>query len=441
MSRLVLTSELLSILRAELLVSKSESCAILFGRAIVKNNRLARIVVREIQRVGESDYLDRTDISAQLKPEVIACAAQRARKSGESIIFAHSHPFPLNEFSATDNAGEKALREFLTSRIPGVIHAALLVTPEATIARVLGSGDPLQVIGVGANIQWCGKSEASKFSQEYDRQVRAFGAQGQEQLRKITVGIVGLGGTGSIVVEQLAHLGVQKFLLIDPDVVERTNLNRLVGASESDVKRPKVEVAARLAQRINARVEVRTIHDSVLLASVAEEIADTDFVFCCTDSHGSRAVLNQAAYQYLVPSIDMGVAIVTQKGQITHIAGRSQMLAPGLGCLMCGDLLNPEAIRVDLLTDFERAADPYIVGAHEPAPAVISVNATISSISVTMFLAAVAGVPSHARLVNYNGITGAARVASINQHPTCIACSSRGALARGNEWDLPARLA
>ena len=127
---------------------------------------------------------------------------------------------------------------------------------------------------------------------------------------------------------------------------------------------------------------------------MAEEIADTDFVFCCTDSHGSRAVLNQTAYQYLVPAIDMGVAIITQKGQITDIAGRSQMLAPGLGCLMCGDLLNPEAIRVDLLTDFERAADPYIVGAHEPAPAVISVNATISSISVTMFLAAVTGIPS-----------------------------------------------
>ena len=87
-----------------------------------------------------------------------------------------------------------------------------------------------------------------------------------------------------------------------------------MGASESDVKKPKVEVAARLAQRINVHAQVRAIHDSALLASVAEQIVDTDFVFCCTDSHGSRAVLNQAAYQYLVPSIDMGVAIVTQKG-------------------------------------------------------------------------------------------------------------------------------
>ena len=277
MSRLVLTSELLSILRAELLGPKHETCAILFGRAMVKNDRLARIVVREIQRIGDSDYLDRSEISAELKPEVVAAVAQRARKSGESIIFAHSHPFPMNEFSATDKAGELALSEFLTNRTPGVIHAALLVTPETTVARVLGCDDPLQVIGVGSNIQWCGKTEHSEFALQFDRQVRAFGAQGQEQLRKITVGIVGLGGTGSIVLEQLAHLGVQKFLLIDPDVVERTNLNRLVGASESDIKKPKVEVAARLAKRINSHAQVRTIHDSVLLASVAEQLSDSDY--------------------------------------------------------------------------------------------------------------------------------------------------------------------
>jgi hypothetical protein len=97
-------------------------------------------------------------------------------------------------------------------------------------------------------------------------------------------------------------------------------------------------------------------------------------------------------------------------------------------------------VRVDLLTDYERVADPYIVGAHEPAPAVISINATIASMSVTMFLGAAIGIPSHARLINYNGITGMSRVAEISRHPTCIACSFRGALARANEWSLPARL-
>jgi len=103
-------------------------------------------------------------------------------------------------------------------------------------------------------------------------------------------------------------------------------------------------------------------------------------------------------------------------------------------------LLDPEAVRVDLLTDFERAADPYVVGIHEAAPAVVSLNATVASMAVTMFLAATVGVPSQARLLNYNGLTGATRPAAISPHPTCIACSHSGSLARANECPLPARL-
>jgi proteasome lid subunit RPN8/RPN11 len=440
MSRLVLTAELLTQLRTELLESPLETCAILYGRAVLKKRGLVRIVVREFQRVTEADYQEHTEVSAQLRPEFVAAVTQRARKNGESLVFVHSHPFPLNEYSATDDVGEKKLRDFLADRTPGIIHATLLVTPETTIARVLGGKETIEVVGVGPQLLWGAEIEGGETNQAFDRQVRVFGEASQRRLRAMRVGIVGLGGTGSIVLEQLAHLGIGRFLLIDPDVVERTNLNRLVGATEIDISKPKVETAAAFAKRINPKVQVEAICGSVLLASVAEQLADVDFLFCCTDSHGSRAVLNQFAYQYLVPSIDMGVAIVSKNKKITDVVARSQMLAPGLGCLMCGDLLNPEAVRVDLLTDFERAADPYIVGIHEPAPAVISLNATIASMSVTMFLSAVIGIPSRPRLINYNGITGISRSAEINCHPTCIACSLRGALARANEHVLPARL-
>jgi hypothetical protein len=440
MSRLVLTSELLGQLRNELLGSPYETCAVLFGRAVVKHGRLLRIVVRDVQHVSPGDYRKRSEISAQLRPEIVATVTQRARKSGESLVFVHSHPFSVNEFSAIDDAGEQALLEFLSRRTPGVIHAAVLITPDETIARVLGGGELLEVAGIGPQIMWGAGADTTDGNLAFDRQVRAFGAAGQDRLGRMRVGIVGLGGTGSVVLEQLAHLGVSRFLLIDPDTVDRTNLNRLIGATVSDLDLLKIEVAAAHATRINPDIEVESRARSVLLASEAEELADTDFVFCCTDSQGSRAVLNQFAYQYLVPVIDVGVAIVVTKGTISHIAGRTQMLAPGLGCLVCGDLLNPEAVRVDLLTDYERAADPYIIGGHEPAPAVISINATIASMAITMFLSVTVGVPSHARLINYNGITGATRAAVITRHPTCIACSFRGALARANEWPLPGRL-
>ena len=94
-------------------------------------------------------------------------------------------------------------------------------------------------------------------------------------------------------------------------------------------------------------------------------------------------------------------------------------------------------------TDFSTArattaAGPYSQSAHARFPG--SLNATVASMAVTMFLAAVAGVPSAARLVHYNGMTGGARASMISPQSDCIACSRSGALARANEWPLPARL-
>jgi hypothetical protein len=267
-----------------------------------------------------------------------------------------------------------------------------------------------------------------------------FGPVGQERLKALRVGIVGLGGTGSVVAQQLAHLGVEDFLLLDPDQVEFTNLNRLVGARRADVGSPKVETAKRMVNGINPEARVETYKESALLARVANRLLDVDFVFGCTDSQGSRAVLNQLSYQFLLPVIDMGVSIVTEDGHVSHIAGRVNMLAPGLGCFVCGQLLDPEAVRVDLLTDFERAADPYVVGSREPAPAVISLNSTIASLAVTMFLDAVLAIGANARFITYNGIIGVARSASVSPHPKCYVCAEGGAFAQAGAWPLPGRL-
>jgi molybdopterin/thiamine biosynthesis adenylyltransferase/proteasome lid subunit RPN8/RPN11 len=440
MSRLVFTQEMLCRLRGDLLKCEDETCAILFGQSVEIDGKLSRIVVRESKEPSSSTYTIRTAIRAQLKPEFVAEAAQRARKNNESVIFVHTHPFSMNQFSRIDDEGEKHLMEFFQQHVPKATHAAMLITPEVTIARELGKDRSLDVIGVGPEVTWSTKSATEFDRARYDRQIRAFGAAGQGVLKLLRIGIVGLGGTGSIVLQELAHLGVTDFLLLDPDVVEETNLNRLIGATPSDVGLPKVEVAKKWAQRINPKIRVDARQESVLKVRPALSLADTDFVFCCTDSHGSRAVLNQFAYQYLVPMIDIGVVIAVCENTITHLAGRTQMLAPGLACLVCANLLDPEEIRRDLLTDFQRQADPYILGNTEPAPAVVSLNATISSMAVTMFLNACTGIPGSARFLNYNAMTGISRPAICTQHPSCIVCSSYGAIARAEEWPLPARM-
>lgn len=439
MSRLVLTSDFLDTLRGNLLRHGEETCAVLYGRSVEINGKLARIVVRESDHPQSSAYTRRDSTHVQLRPEFVSEVAQRARRNHESVIFVHTHPFPLNEFSAIDDAGELELASFLNQRIPGVTHAAMLLTPETSIAREIGTKIPLRVMGIGEKILWDDKRVSGDASERFDRQIRAFGIAGQKMLESIRVGIVGLGGTGSAVLQQLVHLGVRDLALIDPDTIEETNLNRLFGAIPGDVGQSKVSVAERWAKQINPSIKIEAKCESVLKISVARSLAETDFLFGCTDSHGSRAILNQLAYQYLVPTIDMGVVIAANMGKVTHIAGRTQMLAPGLACLTCGNLLDAEQVRRDLMTDFERQADPYILGEPEPAPAVISLNSTMASLAVTMFLNAVAEIPGSARFLNYNAMTGICRPAICTPHPSCIVCSFRGAIARADEWPLPAR--
>jgi hypothetical protein len=212
-----------------------------------------------------------------------------------------------------------------------------------------------------------------------------------------------------------------------------------VGASRADVGTSKVSVAARHIGTIRSNTKAEAVNGSVLLADTARRLVDVDFFFCCTDSHGSRAVLNQVAYQYLIPCIDIGVSITVQRDTVTHITGRVQMLAPGLGCLTCAGLLDPDAVRRDLMSEYERGADPYFIGGHEPQPAVISLNGTVVSLAVTMFLAAVTGIPADARYQLYNGVAGTVRAVTHTPDHTCIVCSPTGSLARGNEWPLPAR--
>ena len=69
---------------------------------------------------------------------------------------------------------------------------------------------------------------------QHDRQ-SFLGSTSEQHLSGLTVGILGLGGGGSHVVQQLAHLGVGGYVIADPDLIDETNLNRLVGGTRADV--------------------------------------------------------------------------------------------------------------------------------------------------------------------------------------------------------------
>jgi molybdopterin/thiamine biosynthesis adenylyltransferase len=277
--------------------------------------------------------------------------------------------------------------------------------------------------------------------QAHDRQIRTFGEEGQRILGKLNVAVIGAGGTGSVTVQQLVHLGVSQFLLIDPDVVEETNLNRLVGATPRDVgNTPKVEVAARTIRSVRPNAKVVSIRGDVTEEGIAKRLRDVDFIFCCTDSHASRHLINQLSYQYLIPAIDVGVAINRARDDLVQMAGRVTMLGPGLPCLWCAEQLDPNQVRRDLMNAEQREADPYIIGfSGIVQPSVISLNSTVASLAVTMFLSAVVGVPSSGRYVVYDGNRSRVTTLSVDVNLECNFCSTLSSAGEGDAYPLPVR--
>jgi molybdopterin-synthase adenylyltransferase len=427
-------------LKDNFLSSEVETCAVLTGPIAYVGK--TRFLCRQISFPSYDAYSRRNETSAELTPEFVAAVASEARRRNEFVCLAHSHPFSEHpSFSAIDDFGEARLLDFLNRRIPGRDHLSLVVGKKTVKCRLLGSNNAVDVYSAGADLRRISTlSDSSDDDDVFDRQVRALGRSGQQQLRHTCVSVVGLGGTGSVVVEQLAHLGVRNFLLIDHDILEASNLSRVVGTSADDVGRHKVEIAKDLVLRINPTSNVQAFRSNVVDDPVAKLLLQSDFMFCCTDSHGSRVVMNQLAYQYYLPCIDLGVAIRAENEKITHITGRVQMLSPGLSCLVCGNLLDPDTVRRDLMSDIHLKQDPYFIGAREPEPAVISINSTVVSLGITMFMSAITGAPSRARYQLYNGISGTVRAVQSDPVRTCVACSSYGALGKGDNWKLPTRV-
>jgi len=423
----------------EILGGETERCAVLFASRAERADGGVRFIVREIEFPDDENYTKRTAVTAELNPAFVAKVSKHAHKHDDSIIFVHSHIGDAHpDFSQLDDLGESRLASFLAMRTPGVPHGSLVVSTGGWRGRQLGTSNPIKIVSIGErrDVLFEPNHCDEPIIPTFDRQVRAFGEAGQRVMESLTVAIVGLGGTGSVAAEQLAHLGVRRFILVDPDRVEATNLNRVIGATKGDIDRLKVEVAASLIAKIAPEALVKRVRGDVTRTLVAKELSSADFLFSCTDSHGSRAVIQQIAYQYLIPCVDVGSIITATDGCVTGIHGRIQALAPGLPCFTCSGLIDAEEVRRDMMNEEERRLDPYILGAREPAPAVISINSTVTSLAVTMFMAITLGIQSEGRYVLYNASKPSLRLVTANRNPKCYICSPSGVLGRGDAQTL-----
>lgn len=159
------------------------------------------------------------------------------------------------------------------------------------------------------------------------------GEHSTEIFRAATVAIIGLGGGGSHVVQQLAHLGIGNFILIDPDQIEFPNLNRTVGATYQDavVETPKVEVAARLIRGINPYAHILSLIGK--WQTELRALRSADVVIGCIEGFAVKVQLERVCRAALIPLIDIGMDV--HKAEPFTIAGQVVLSMPGRPCFLC----------------------------------------------------------------------------------------------------------
>jgi molybdopterin-synthase adenylyltransferase len=189
------------------------------------------------------------------------------------------------------------------------------------------------------------------------------GPHGDEILANTAVGIVGLGGGGSHITQQLAHLGIGHFIPIDDDIIEHKNLNRLVGGTADDVcaKRSKVEIAERLIKSVNPRAHV-TPKRSKWQAAI-EDLRACNCLVGCVDSWRERDELERFARRFLIPYIDLGMDVhKTDHG--FGIGGQVVLSSPGGPCLWCLGILTEERLKQEVLAYGKAGSRPQVVWAN-----------------------------------------------------------------------------
>ena len=244
-----------------------------------------------------------------------------------------------------------------------------------------------RIIGSSIVRRTASPRKTGKSGVNYDRQVRMFGKVGQEILAEAKVAIVGLGGVGSLVAEYAARLGVGELLLIDPDVIDDTNLSRVVGAIANDVKsgRLKTDIAANLVLAANPSAKVKQFPVDVLNADAADALKSCDYIFLCADSMRARLLVNAITHQYFVPMVQLGAKITTNEaGTLVDAMSAIRTVRPGEGCLWCNGFIPSGILALEAKSDEERKAQAY--GTHEPNPSVITMNAVAASQGINDFL-------------------------------------------------------
>ena len=336
-------------------------------------------------------------------------ALKEAQATGSLLGIVHNHPAGSPNFSAQDDENEPKLVRLAQNRDGQETPLlSFILTADSTCSGRLWTSPTyrkpmrmIRVIGDGFDFHYDGRG-AGQTRAAFDRQALALGKALNQDLSLLRIGIVGCGGTGSAVAVLLARTGVGNLLLIDNDIVDATNLNRLHGArqADADAMLPKVDVVGRSISELGLGVRVAKAEAWVGDPGCRDALRSCDIIFGCTDDHAGRMLLGRLALFYLIPVIDLGLAIQVDDGRppkLRALDGRVTVLLLGKTCLPCRGIADAtraseETMRRENPEQYERLkAEAYVFGEGNPSPVVVTFTTELACMAVNEMIHRITG--------------------------------------------------
>ncbi|MBL9170658.1 MAG: ThiF family adenylyltransferase [Verrucomicrobiales bacterium] len=209
--------------------------------------------------------------------------------------------------------------------------------------------------------------------ERFDRQT-FLGERAPDIFSRARVAVIGLGGGGSHIGQQLSHVGIRNLYYFDHDAVTFSNLNRLVGATVADAEREvlKTAVAGRIHSGLHpdgcAKLFPGRWQDHV------SALRECDIIVSCVDSFAARRDLEAEARRGLIPLIDIGIDVHPAISGPPRLVGQIILSMPGFPCMQC----------LGFLSESNLAKEAADYGAAGPRPQVIWPNGIVASFAVDL---------------------------------------------------------
>ena len=320
-------------LQAHLFREDADEHGAVIGASVLITERGLRLIGRRLFLAQDGvDYVSGIRGYRRLTPEFVRRCVRECAEERLAYLAVHNH-FGTNRvaFSTDDMASHRRGYPALIDILDGLPAGALVFAQNAVAGDIWLSHDEqvaldcATVVAATPRLLYPEPQRPPDADARYDRQVRLFGDRGQHILATQRVGIVGLGGVGSLINEYLARLGVGHIVAIDDDFIDETNYPRLVGSRPKDLgprwlpsvlarwlgRQParKVAIAERLALDAKPDIGFDAVEADVMEHDAVERLVDCDAIFLAADTMRARLVVNAVCHQYLIPVWQVGTKI------------------------------------------------------------------------------------------------------------------------------------